>query len=365
MKAYNIMEDIVKKYLNDMFAMRFDVCKCDICKEDIVAYVLSRVPPKYVTSDSGAMRTLIDQTKVEQSSVILKELVKAMELVAEKPRHEVEKEQTEEAYQLLMQQIKLDRGADFSHYRDRLLKRRIALRMRACNVNSYSEYLQVLVHRPQEYEKLFEVMTINVSSFFRDAHVWAKLNESIFPEIIARKKEYPGQKIRIWSAGCSHGEEPYTLAISFYLLLELEKPAPGLEIVATDIDKECLQLAKAAKYSKECIKTLSPYLQKRFFIPIEDKYQVVPHVKDFVRVQEKNLIHDPSVSDADMVLCRNVFIYFNRSLQEHLIMKFYEALSVGGYFVLGTSENLLGEARDLFETVDGECRIYRKIKLKR
>jgi chemotaxis protein methyltransferase CheR len=106
-------------------------------------------------------------------------------------------------------------------------------------------------------------------------------------------------------------------------------------------------------------------LLRRFFIPIGEKYQVVPHIKELVQFKERNLIHDPGFTGVDMVTCRNVFIYFNRSLQEHLIMKYHECLVDDGYFVMGTSENLLGEARQVFRGVDPGYRIYQKIPLKK
>ena len=143
MRAYNIMEDIVKKYLDEMLAIRFDICTCDKCRQDIAAYVLTRIPPKYVTTETGAMHTLIDQIKVEQASVILKELVEAINFVSTHPKHIIPDDK-KNAYNLLMQQIKLDRGVDFSHYREQVLKRRIAVRMRARKVTSYSDYLQIL-----------------------------------------------------------------------------------------------------------------------------------------------------------------------------------------------------------------------------
>ncbi|MCG2713210.1 MAG: late competence development ComFB family protein [Candidatus Omnitrophica bacterium] len=362
MQARNIMEDIVIKYLDEMLALRFDLCTCEICRQDIIAYVLSRLPAKYITTDSGTIHAIMQQLRLEQSSLILKELAGAINIISKQPHHE-ESHDRNQAYKLLMEQIKVDRGADFSHYRDKVLKRRIALRMRSRNANTYSEYLQVLIHSPEEYEKLFEVLTINVSSFFRDAVVWDHLKTQILPELIARKKQqgvWP-RKIRIWSAGCSHGEEPYSLAIMLYELLEKEKVEINVEIIATDIDKACLAKGKAGRYDQMSVKDLNPYYLRRFFIPINDEFQIVPHVKEFVHFKELNLIHDPGIMGVDMVICRNVFIYFNRSLQEYLIMKFHGALVRDGFFVMGSSENLLGEARQVFENVNRLFRIYKKI----
>ncbi|MBU1044898.1 MAG: late competence development ComFB family protein [Candidatus Omnitrophica bacterium] len=365
MKACNIMEDITKKYLDEMLSMRFDICTCDICKQDIIAFALTRIPPKYVTAESAFMDTLIEQARTENSQLILKELVMAIRTITANPKHE-EGQDRDKAYHLLMKQIKDDRGVDFSHYRDRVLKRRIALRMRARNVQTYSEYLQVLIHSPEEYEDLFDVLTINVSAFFRDKVVWDKLKRDVFPALIAKKlKEHGLRRIRVWSAGCSHGEEPYSLAIMLYELTEKMPEKIKIEIYGSDIDRECLKQAMLGQYDSESVKGLSAYQLRRFFIPVGDKYQIVPHVKELVQFKKRNLIHDPAFPGVDMVTCRNVFIYFNRSLQEHLIMKYHGALNDEGYFVMGTSENLLGEARQVFSGVDSSYRIYQKIPMKR
>ena len=350
---------------NEMLSMRFDICTCESCKQDIIAFALTRIPPKYVLKNSPSLEQIIEQTRTEHLSIILKELVMAIRTITTNPRHQ-DGQDREKAYHLLMKQIKDDRGVDFSHYRDRVLKRRIALRMMAKNVKTYSEYLQVLTHNPEEYEHLFEVLTINVSSFFRDKPVWDKLKRDIFPALIEKKiKEHGVRKIRIWSAGCSHGEEAYSLAIMLYNLLEKSSEKIKLEIYGSDIDKECLKQARLGQYDQASVKGLSPLLLRRFFISINDKYQVVPHIKELVQFKERNLIHDPSFPELDMVTCRNVFIYFNRSLQEHLIMKYHKALVDGGYFVMGTSENLLGEASQIFSGVGSGYRIYQKIPIKR
>ncbi|MBU0634172.1 MAG: late competence development ComFB family protein [Candidatus Omnitrophica bacterium] len=362
MKARNVMEDIAKKYLDEILITRFDVCKCAQCREDMIAYTLSRIPPRYVTTESGTLQTIMEQQKVEHASEVLKELVNAIKVVSQNPHRKIVDDENK-AYEMLMRQIKLDRGVDFSQYRDRVLKRRIALRMRACNVNSYSEYLQVLIHNSAEYEELFEVLTINVSSFFRDQQVWDALKTRIFPGIIEQKKQKDYKKIHIWSAGCAGGEEPYSLAILLYELLEREGDEMKAEITATDIDKESIRDAEKGLYDRGVLKNVSSYYLKRFFIPIKDKYLVAPQIKSLVKFKQHDLIQGIPIAGVDLVICRNVFIYFNRSLQEHLIMKFYNALVLSGYFVMGNSENMLGEARQLFSVVDGDCRIFQKIKI--
>ncbi len=358
MKAYNIMEDIVRRYLDDILKKQPHLCSCTDCREDISAYVLSRIPPRYVTTDSGAMYMLRDQLRVEHASLIIRELLIAIELIKNKQhRHDTEQDR-DVAYRMLLEHIKLERGVDFLHYRDNLLKRRIGQRMNARNASNFAEYLQVLTHDQDEYERLFEVLTINVTSFFRDKNVWDSLQEKFLPGFIREQKAKGRKKIRVWSAGCSSGEEAYSLAILFYLLCQKENLQ--VEITAVDIDKECLKQARQGVYRADTLKNIDQELLRRFFLPLNGDYRIVPFIQQMVNFREQNIIDDQGVYGQDMIICRNVFIYFNRSLQEHLITKFYNQLTESGLFLMGASENLMGDARVLFSEVSSDIRLYRK-----
>ncbi|MCM8812306.1 MAG: late competence development ComFB family protein [Candidatus Omnitrophica bacterium] len=361
---YNIMETLARNYLKNMLATRKDICTCEQCYEDILAYALTRVPPKYVTTDKGAMVLLVENSKAENSAVILRELMAAVNVVSANPVHKtsaVRAADTAEAYELLLRQIKADRGVDFSQYREDLLKRRVGVRMRAKRVETFSEYLQVLTHDAEEYEKLFDALTINVTSFFRDPEVWRFLQERIIPAVVMHKKKNGQRRVRVWSAGSSCGAEAYSLAILFYESMQKEADPLAVEIIGTDIDRASIRKAPAARFKREMVKNVNAERLQRFFLPVQDEFQIVPHLKSMVRFEARDLIHDLPVEHVDIVLCRNVFIYFNRSLQEHLIMKFYQALQPFGYFVMGATEILLGEARQLFKMIDGDRKIFQKV----
>lgn len=187
MRLKNIIEDIARDFLNSALTLRYDICTCDLCKNDMLAYILSRVPARYVTTEEGSLYTIIEQTKLENEAVIAREIIKAIDVVSKNPRHKP-KEDKEEAFRLLLTKIFEDRGLDFRHYHPQLLKRRIALRIRANGLNSYSEYLRLLINNPSEYEELFDVLTINVSEFFRDPDVWRRI-AVILEGLIKRKRE--------------------------------------------------------------------------------------------------------------------------------------------------------------------------------
>ena len=154
------------------------------------------------------------------------------------------------------------------------------------------------------------------------------------------------------------------MAILFYELLAKAGGGLRVEIVAMDIDQVCLQRARVGHYERAALKEVSAQNLKKFFTPFKGDFKLASCIKDLVVFKAQDLILDPGVQDADLILCRNVFIYFNRSLQEHLIMKFYKSLVDNGYFTMGNSENLLGEARQVLGEIDALCRIYQKKKIR-
>lgn len=354
----NIVEDIAADFLNIALMLRYDICTCPICRNDMLAYVLSRVPAKYITTEQGALHTIIEQTKVEHEAEIARAIISAIEIVSKNPRHAL-REDKKQTFQLLLNKIFEDRGLDFRHYRQEILKRRTALRMRANNVESYSEYLRLLIKKPEEYDKLFEVLYINVSEFFRDSEIWVTL-KYLLENLIRQKTQRNERAIRIWSAGCANGEEPYSVAILLKEILKYGINQFSLEIIGTDIDKKCLRLAEIAEYSRDNLKNVDEKYLKSYFIALRRNYQLKKEIKDMVRFQYLDLISQDIIAETDIVLCRNVFIYFERSLQEQLLMKFYRALKTGGYLIMGKVETILREAKEIFEEIDANAHIYRK-----
>ncbi len=357
-KLRNIIEDIARDFLNSALTLRYDICTCPVCKNDMLAYVLSHVPAKYVTTEQGAMHTIMQQTRAEHQSEISKAIVKAIDIVSSAPRHKL-KEDKQQIFSLLLEKIHEDRNIDFRHYHQDLLRRRVAVRIRTLNLPNYSEYLRYLVTTPDEYDRLFEVLCINVSEFLRDAEVWTALGK-IFESVIRKKKLSQDYSIKIWSAGCANGEEPYTLAMTLRELLGSNMSIFKVDIIATDVDKKAMDTAKEGVYEKTSIKSLGKDLVEKYFEQENGLYRVIPDVKKLVTVKYLDLTTADTVSDCDFIFCRNVFIYFDRSLQEQILLKFSRALKIGGYMTMGKSETLIREAVSSFEPIDIENRIYRK-----
>ncbi len=352
----NIIEDITGDLLESFLALRYDICTCKLCKNDMLAYTLSRVPAVYVTTEQGAIFSVAEQAKAENRAIILKVLLNAVEIVGDNPRHQL-KEDKEQTFQLLLECLYKERGLDFRQYHRRLLKRRVALRLRANKLESYSDYLRLLINTPEEYDRLFEVLTINVSEFFRDPEIWPKTKELLSKLITAKSKLGSIPIIKIWCAGCANGEEAYSIAILAHEL-GAQKKGVDVQIFGTDIKQECLRNAQEGRYAKERVNNVSAERIKNYFSTENGTFRINQILKPMLQFQYLDLTTINSLENMDIILCRNVFIYFQRDLQEQLIMKFYKALQVGGHLILGKTETLLWEAKQIFEEVDFESRIY-------
>jgi chemotaxis protein methyltransferase CheR len=252
-------------------------------------------------------------------------------------------------------------GLDMGAYKDRCIRRRIAARMRACGAHSYGEYLQVLDLRPGELDLLLDALTINVTKFFRNRETWDWLGDNILPGLFERGSG----PIRAWSAGCSSGEEAYTLVMLAVIVLErLGRPEwlERLQVDATDIDRGSLSRAEAGRYAASAFSDADPIMAQRFCSPVgAAELEVLPSLRSRVTVSRLDLIGDPAPSAVyDLICCRNVIIYFDRATQERLMQLFADALIPGGVLVLGKVETILGGARSRFELVEPRERIYRK-----
>jgi chemotaxis protein methyltransferase CheR len=316
------------------------------------------VPAKYVTTEQGALHTIIQQSRVEYQATIARAIIEAVDTVGAKPRHTL-KEDKDQVFRMLLDKIKEDRGLDFSHYHQDLLKRRVAIRLRATGIATYSEYLRNLINNPAEYDRLFETLCINVSEFFRDPEVWPKVARAL-RQIIEEKKKNHNPFLCVWSAGCADGEEPYTIAILLKEILGAETADFRIEIAGTDVDEKSLKTAARGVYGKEFIKNVDKALLAKYFEAEGFEFRVKKELRQLVNFYYLDLTSEEHKKNVDIVFCRNVFIYFDRSLQEQLLMKFWRSLKSGGYLVMGKSETLISEAKHIFEEIDLDARLYRK-----
>ncbi len=228
-------------------------------------------------------------------------------------------------------------GINLTEKKRSLVNNRLRKRVIHHNFKSYGDYFRMVKATPsgEEFITMINCITTNVSSFFRDAKQIKVLTDYVIPSIFEKN---PNKKLKIWSAGCSTGEEPYSLTIQILNW----KANTKFEIYSTDISTKVLQEAQQGIYKQEQLKVVEEMkLIKRFFINLgEDKYQVKPEVKKYIKFDKLNLISDPFPKNIDIIFCRNVIIYFDRSTKEKLFTKFYNSLSENGFLFLGHSESL-------------------------
>ena len=257
---------------------------------------------------------------------------------------------------------KIARERDFhcESYKEKCLRRRIAVRMRARAVHTFEAYAAVLDRDPGEWEKLLDALTINVTKLFRNWETYAALDATIVPELWA----LPDASLRVWSAGCSSGEEPYSLAALFYRHAErvrqLDRVA-RVRVLGTDIDRVSLDAAARGAYLAEAFADTPDEIRNRYFSPGYPA-SPLPPIRSLVSLERRDLILEPPPPGGQhMIVCRNVLIYFDRATQEEIFARFHAALRPGGFLVLGKVETLLGGIRNRFTAVDARERIYRKL----
>ena len=261
----------------------------------------------------------------------------------------------------LVEQIRRAGGFACDGYKESCLRRRLAVRMRARGVGTLGEYARLLDTDSGEYQHLLDALTITVTKFFRNRGVWDALAADVLPGLWHAR----AGPLRCWSAGCATGEEPYTLAI-----LLLEQVAVGAErggrslaacIDATDLDRESLARAARGVYPETALVETSPAIVARYFSG-PAPHELAPEVRALVRLLPHDLLRDPAPAPPyDVILCRNVLIYFDRRTQQRLFATFADALSPGGVLVLGKTETLSGETRRRLRLENVRERIYRRI----
>ena len=244
-------------------------------------------------------------------------------------------------------------------YKDRCLRRRLAVRMRACGASTVAEYARMLDQRPDEVSRLLATLTINVTQFFRNPEAWMRLGQEL--ELIARTAP---TVFTAWSAGCASGEEPYSLAMQLATAWSAGGglAAARIRIDATDVDEACLATARAALYPAGSFREGPRDLIERWTTVEGERRRVIQPIRTLVRVARHDLGRDPAPAPPyDMVVCRNVVIYFEREAQEKLFDQFADALKPGGLLFLGKVEMLYGPAKARFDTVESRERLYRRV----
>jgi len=262
-------------------------------------------------------------------------------------------------FRALTEKISRERGFGCASYKERCLRRRIAVRMRARGVHTFEDYARLLDGDAAEYDRLLDTLTINVTKLFRNWETWALLAERVVPELWAR----PEPTIRVWSAGCSSGREAYSIAILFHRHAErlgMAGRVGRVEIVGSDVDRGILAAAERAEFEEGDFADTPADLRRGYFTPAAP-HRLRADVRRLVRFEQRDLLREPPPAGPfHLVLCRNVLIYFDRASQERLFTTFRSVLVPGGHLVLGKVETLLGDARLAYSTVDARERVFRR-----
>jgi two-component system, chemotaxis family, CheB/CheR fusion protein len=253
---------------------------------------------------------------------------------------------------------------DFSQYKPSTIQRRIERRLAVHQIDTIDAYVKYLQQTPAEVNALFQDLLIGVTSFFRDPDAFKALTEQIIPLILADKPA--GAVIRVWVPGCSTGEEAYSIAMLLQEHIEVLKQDHTVQIFATDIDSQAIAAARIGLYPASIASDISAERLERFFVAHPDHaddgpsaYRVRKSIRDMLVFSEQNVIKDPPFSKLDLISCRNLLIYMGKELQQKLIPLFHYALNPGGILFLGISESV-GEADDLFVTLDRKFRLYQR-----
>jgi two-component system, chemotaxis family, CheB/CheR fusion protein len=266
----------------------------------------------------------------------------------------------ESALKRIFSLLRAQTGHDFREYKPNTIHRQIARRMAVHQIEKMDDYIEYLQRTPAEVEALFLNFLIGVTSFFRDPEAYRAIEEQIIPKIFAEKSAMDGL-VRVWSAGCSTGEEAYSIAILLQERMEALKQNHTIQIFATDIDNRTIATARAGYYPASIAADVSPQRLARFFTaePDGSAYRIQKNIRDMLVFSKQDVIKDPPFSKLDLICCRNLLIYFGAELQKKLIPLFHYALNPGGTLFLGTAEGV-GEFGDLFTLVDRKAKLYQR-----
>jgi len=274
----------------------------------------------------------------------------------------------EDSFLKILGFLKKEKGFDFTAYHPDMLERRIKNRIISSMAGTAEDYFLILKKNPDEPRRLIENFMINVSRFFRDPLYFELLTNSIIPDIINTKQKQNDNTIRIWSAGCSNGEEAYSLAIILNEYTEREKTNFQINLFATDYDHAAINKARLGIYTSECLKDLRFGLARKYFTEKDEKFTISPQIKKLIQfsvydlLDNNHLVPPESIfGDFDLVLCRNVLIYFEPEYQHIILSKLHKSIKMNGCLVLGEAEALDKRNIHKFRRETNYCKIYRKI----
>ena len=292
---------------------------------------------------------------VEEMGEELRKFINAP-LVFDIENHDVEFDQ--KTISKILHLIDEKTGLDFREYKYSTLARRVARRVNVSGCSSLEEYYDMLLHNAEEIPMLYREFLIGVTNFFRDQRVWEIIADDIVPELVESKKD--NEVLKIWDVGCSTGEEAYSLAMLLHEEMQRQDKMLEIKIFATDISQEHLDIGSAGIYSESIVANVEDKFLKKFFIKKPEGYQIVEKIRRMVIFSKHNIIKNPPFSNMDMVLCRNLLIYFQSTIQKKTMDVLHYALREYGFLVLGTSESVTSH-RDSFEDISRKWKIFRNV----
>ncbi|MFD0943463.1 CheR family methyltransferase [Savagea faecisuis] len=254
-------------------------------------------------------------------------------------------------YEQFIEKIKRKTRIDLSLYKEAQMKRRLTSLYEKRGYRNFIEYFDAIDRDPALLDEFLDRMTINVSEFYRNGQRWKVLQDKIFPQLLEKNK-----RLKIWSAACSTGEEPYSLA----MVLSNHVPLRDISIQATDLDKGVIEQAKVGLYGARSIKEVPKDVVDRYFIKEGTHYQVVDEIKRTVTFRQHNLLEDRYEPNHDLIVCRNVMIYFTEEAKDQIYHNFSNALKIGGVLFVGSTEQIFNPEQYGFEVVD--TFFYKKVK---
>lgn len=265
--------------------------------------------------------------------------------------------------------LKDQRKVDFSGYYASMILRRISKRIAHTSCADIEEYYYYLLNHDEELDQLIDILTINYSHFFRNPYLFEYMDSILIPELILGNVASKEKSIRIWSAACSTGEEAYSMAILIHDFVEKEKLDMDISIFATDIDKKSLQKAKKAIYNYDSIRNVKVSVLDRHFQKVNGSYRLNQEIVDTVHFSHFDMLNEDSMvppdsifGNFDMVLCRNMLIYFNPEHQERIFEKLTKSLKKNTYLILGETELVPGIYKYFFVQDNAYLKVFRKNK---
>ena len=222
---------------------------------------------------------------------------------------------------------------DLNYYKEKQMRRRIDAIATKNGCSNYEEYVKILKSDKEKFEQFVNFLTINVSEFYRNPDQWKLMDEKVIPKLLKEQ----GRRLKIWSAACSTGDEPYSLVMAFSRHL----PLSNIKIFATDLDKQVIAKAKVGLYSEKSIVSVPEDLKKKYFTQVGPSYKISDEIKARVEFKEHNLLKDIYPTDCHLIVCRNVLIYFTEEAKDEVFRKYYKSLASGGILFIGSTEQII------------------------